>query len=216
MDDHRAQICTDTGQWGTAIDCEYLCLEEDGFCGADSRFVFVTSEVYSGDLGGLSGADAKCSAHAMAGWLGGTYKAWLSDASASPNIRFDTNGGPYLLVDNVVIANNWDELTSGSLRHPIDLNESGGAAPDAVFESANGCGPTVAGAAAAASVWSGSWSTGDHWGSAGYCDGWTNANSTLVAFGHHSAVDSAWAGACSASGGPGACSAKAPLYCFQQ
>ena len=50
--------------------------------------VFVTSTTYTGNLGGLSGADSKCQARATAANLSGVWKAWLStgDLAASSRI----------------------------------------------------------------------------------------------------------------------------------
>lgn len=45
------------------------------------RTVFVTSASYTGNLGGLAGADSYCAGRATAAGLTGTYKAYLSDAA---------------------------------------------------------------------------------------------------------------------------------------
>lgn len=44
---------------------------------------FVTSTKYDGNLGGISGADAKCQARADAVSLGGTWKAIISDSTTN-------------------------------------------------------------------------------------------------------------------------------------
>src|SRR4051794_30232839 len=60
------------------------------------RTVFITSGGYSGDMGGLQGADQICQALASTARLKGTYKAWLSDSTpSSPSTRFRKSGGPY-------------------------------------------------------------------------------------------------------------------------
>src|SRR5262249_42541369 len=48
-----------------------------------------------------------------------------SDANESPATRFTHATVSYRLVDGTLIANDWTELTSGTLRHPIDHDESG-------------------------------------------------------------------------------------------
>src|SRR5215212_6677746 len=49
-------------------------------CGAGGPCsVFLSSITYDGNLGGLSGADAKCQGLAAVAGLPGIYKAWLSD-----------------------------------------------------------------------------------------------------------------------------------------
>src|SRR6185312_9164199 len=50
--------------------------------------VFLTSGRFTGDLGGLAGADALCQGAASNGQLAGTFKAWLSDDLASAASRF--------------------------------------------------------------------------------------------------------------------------------
>ena len=103
-------------------------------CGANNlevpceppKVVFVTSQFYNGNLGGLAGADAKCQGLASAAGLPGTYMAWLSDANNSPSTRFITKSAdPYVRPDGVTVANNWADLTDGSLQAPITLNQNG-------------------------------------------------------------------------------------------
>jgi hypothetical protein len=87
--------------------------------------VFVTSAIYNGDLGGLAGADATCQALADAAGLTGTYKAWLSDTTASPSTRFTQSANPYVRVDGVIVADNWADLTDGTLDATISRDEHG-------------------------------------------------------------------------------------------
>jgi hypothetical protein len=87
------------------------------------KFVFISSETYNGNLGGLDGADTKCNSLAMSAGLPGTYKAWLSNNSGSPNDRFNKHNGPYVLTNFDVIASNWTELTSNNLLKSINVNE---------------------------------------------------------------------------------------------
>jgi hypothetical protein len=91
--------------------------------------VFVTSQLYTGDLGGLAGADAKCQALADAASLGGTYKAWLSSSTVDARDRLTHFGKPYVLVDGSVVASDWDEFASLHHQRPIDLTETGETAP---------------------------------------------------------------------------------------
>ena len=90
-----------------------------------SKRVFVTSSKYSGDLGGLSGADAKCQSKADKVKLGGVWKAWLSDSSTSASSRLSHSENPYIRIDNQIVANNWADLTDGELRNGIGIDESG-------------------------------------------------------------------------------------------
>ena len=87
--------------------------------------VFVSSQRHTGDFGGISGADSFCQGLAAAAGLQGTYYAWLSDSTTSPAARFAYASVPYKLVDGTTIANDWNDLTDGSIQHPINLDEYG-------------------------------------------------------------------------------------------
>jgi len=92
------------------------------------KTIFVTSAVYSGNLGGLAGADSDCQTLAAAANLTGTYKAWLSDGTATAAARLTHSSGTYVLVDGTAVASGWTQLASGALLNPIDKTERGGAA----------------------------------------------------------------------------------------
>ena len=80
-------------------------------CGDGSKCVFVSSTLHTGDLGGLTGADAICNNLAEAAGFPGTYMAWLSDSSASPSTLFTQATVPYRRVDGTQVADDWTELT---------------------------------------------------------------------------------------------------------
>jgi len=90
------------------------------------KFIFVTSKTYTGDLGGLAGADAKCQALANASHLVGVFKAWLSDSTQSPSTRF-THPLDQMYVDQgkANIAEGWPGLTSGKLLKAINKTDKG-------------------------------------------------------------------------------------------
>lgn len=87
--------------------------------------VFATSTAYDGNLGGISGADAKCQTSANNANLGGTWKAWISDDNISASSRLIHSEDQYKLLDGKVLANNWGDLTDGEINYPIDLTEIG-------------------------------------------------------------------------------------------
>lgn len=91
----------------------------------DVRHIFVTGTLYTGNLGGLAGADAKCADHAMRGGLTGTYLAWLSTAESSPAERMTRHPGPYRTIGEAPIADNWEDLIDGEIANPIRANEFG-------------------------------------------------------------------------------------------
>ncbi len=88
--------------------------------------VFVTNSTFDGNLGGLTGADNKCSTEATA--LGGTWKAWLSSSTVGvkdPARGFAQAAVPYKSLAGATIANDWNDLTAtGNIRTPISLTET--------------------------------------------------------------------------------------------
>jgi hypothetical protein len=92
------------------------------------KTVFVTSTLFNGNTGGLAGADEKCQAKADGPASivpEGTYLAWLSDGTDSPDTRFTKSSHPYILPDGTKIAEDFADLTDGSLLHPINVDETG-------------------------------------------------------------------------------------------
>jgi hypothetical protein len=171
------------------------------------RRVFVTSTTYTGNLGGIAGADAICQAHASAASLSGTYLAWIADDSASPALRFLHTTGSYVLVDGTVIADNWLDLTDLSLQHAIDKTESNGAPP--VTDTV--CAPTDH------LVWTNVHPNGGLLTSDDDCTDWTNGTNSNdgAVWGDSAHTDQSWTGGCGAVG-PGMCAIHASLYCFER
>ncbi len=92
------------------------------------KTVFVTSATFNGNLGGLTGADDKCQAESddpASIVPSGTYLAWLSDGTHSPDTRFTKSSHPYILPDGTKIAEDFTDLTSGSILHAIDIDPTG-------------------------------------------------------------------------------------------
>ncbi len=157
--------------------------------------VFVTSMTYTGDLGGLSGADSKCQALAdgvSGGALGGTWVAWLSTGSV--NARDRIPDAAYALVDGVtVVAMSKADLLDGSLLHAINMDENR-ATPD-TFDSWVHTGTVANGTAKGMD-----------------CSGWVDdgGNTWLGDFTQQGAN---WTDA--PEGSP-SCDTSAHLYCFEQ
>jgi len=91
---------------------------------ASAGRVFVTSTTYNGNLGGLTGGDAKCQARADAVSLGGTWTAWLSTMSGT-NAKDRIVDHAYFLTDGTLVATSIADLTDGTLSATILYNESG-------------------------------------------------------------------------------------------
>ena len=94
----------------------------------DEKTVFVTKASFASDMDGLAGADAKCQAEAddpESIVPSGTYMAWLSDGINSPDTRFTKSSHPYILPDGTKIAENYADLTDGSILHEINVDPTG-------------------------------------------------------------------------------------------
>jgi hypothetical protein len=199
------------GQWSPAAACPFVCVNDA--CGTNPKHVFATSKAFvAGKLGGLSGADDICRRLAVDAGLSSSYAAWLSDGTGSPVSRFPKDGGPYVLVDGTIVANNWTHLTSGTLRHPIDLNEMGGP-PAQRIQSVT-----------SKAVWTNTTASGTPsatiFATASSCNDWSDPMGTSVVFGSIELSTKGWSELGYESSGPGVaptvCEGAAALYCFEQ
>lgn len=161
---------------------------------AEELTIFVTNETFlpgsqPGLLSGVLDGDQKCQDRADVANLPGTFKAWLSDDNSNAASRQASGGGPYVLVDDTVVADDWNDLTDGTLDHAIDLDEFGN--------------PT-----SGASVWTGTTPPG-----AVIADktcGWWFSSVGTGRRGTSSGTDGTWSSATD-----GDCSSVAHLYCIE-
>jgi hypothetical protein len=190
------------GPCGGSNKAHAVCVQEDaGFRCAEALRVFTYSTFVDGNLGGQLGADQRCQQAAAA--LGGTFRAWVSVGNYSPATSWSHSALDYRLVDGTLIAHGWDEVTSGSLRHPIDLDHAG-------IQRA------------AAPVWTGTASNGTSManGDAGPLD---NCSGFASVSGHGmmgqtspAKVDGGLYGETWTNHSLGTCAEAACLYCFEQ
>jgi hypothetical protein len=162
--------------------------------GAQAKIVFVTSQGFTGKLGGLAGADAICQAEATAAGLAGTFKAFLSDNKTSAADRMTHSSIPYELVNGTPIAADWQDIVDGIIDNPLNITASGA---------------TVSGY-----VWTGSNSDG----SKAYgltCDNWTlGANSLYLGARGNAGDPRAWLDWWQGDGSY--CGSYLGLYCIEQ
>lgn len=188
-----------------ACDIGQVCL--DGTC-VKPKSIFVTSTVYTGNLGGLDGADAKCQDRAKAGGLNGRFKAWLSDSVTSAAARLTHSNAPYVRVDGTVLAKDWAELTSGTLRAPIMLTEF--VRTPALMPYPSGCGRFL--------VWTNSGEDGSTVAKNRSCSNWTDGSSAPsrdkgVVLGQADS-ESLWSSECKSE--LAGCNGSFPLFCVEQ
>jgi hypothetical protein len=173
---------------------------------ACERVVFVTSQTWTGNLGGLDGADGKCTTAAATSSFprinGRKFVAWLSSESGSPASRMVHGTALYTRPDGVRIAADWTELTSGTLSAPIAIDE-------------NGTAVKFASEVWTATTANGSYSTQTPMGPSGSCLDWKGGGSTdSASFGLASSRSRNW----TENAGSGPCYSvfSARLYCFEQ
>lgn len=173
------------------------------------HLVFVTSTTHPGRLGGLTGADTICQARAGGAGLAGTYKAWLADAMQSPATRMTHGAGPYQLVSGTVIAQNWTDLTDGTLSSPVNRTEGG------ALLGGSGCTAGAAGCnfiCEGGEFWSNVAADGSRAAAVADCGTWADSAANGTA-GNVGKTTSLWtAGNCTPIG----CSSMLPIMCVQQ
>ena len=174
------------------------------------KLVFVSSQKHTGNFGGVTGADSFCQGLASAAGHSGTFKAWLSAGSygTSPAARFAKSSQQYVLVDGSVIANNWTDLTDGSIQHAINLDENGAAASYSMVYSFTRIDGTHG--------LFGSQSE-DCYGGDCHCNGWTitatqGSPTPGSAVGRTGFTDDDWTDYSFGN----FCGGNFPIYCFQQ
>ena len=183
---------------GEACDVDADCFSgicEDDVCEyvepTSSKVIFITSTTYSGNLGGLNGADEICNQHAAAAQLAGNYKAWLSDSEESAADRLTHSDVPYVDTLGNVIALNWTELITTDHLTYMYYDEFGSA--DNTL------------------VWTGTNADGDLYNTALTCSNWLEGSSGSAMTGNPSHFDDKWTEYGSVN-----CSGEQTIYCIQQ
>lgn len=189
----EGEECDDMGTAG-GDGCSQACLKE-------FRRVFVTSELFTGDLNGVAGADAACQEAAVKAEILGDFRAWLSSSESTPAQVFVKSKVPYRDVMNTVVADDWDSLTTGNLKSSIYLTEKGEAATSGLHDCVPPPDVVV--------VWSNTLADGNLRSEAESCASWSGEGEGAV--GRLGVLDSSWTSACVVP-----CTTMAPLYCFEQ
>lgn len=173
------------------------CLD---ICRFDAKVVFVTSETYTGkEVGGVTGAHEKCKTLAMKAGLDNhvNFKAFISAVGFIPADaeQFTHANIPYVRVDGVRVADDWEDLVQEGPAAGIVVAENG-----AIFEDWN--------------VWTGTDSDGGKFVPEQTCEGWTSDSKEVKGRqGRASEPTDAikWVDDSSAW-----CNFPANIYCFEQ
>lgn len=194
-DDSRPSVIAPGSDWAHCEACNQPCDTlmacQAGAC-VDARRVFVSSSVQAGDMGGLEGADDICKNLADVEGLGGSFRAYIRNGDVTVEERLEHATVPYVRLDGLRIANNWTDLTDGTLQAPLALDEQRELHMDPGQRA---------------------W-TGLQSGEAmfdGYCSGWMDALG-IGAAGDVPAIGPAWQG----NDFQNPCSFELRLYCIEQ
>jgi hypothetical protein len=172
------------------------CLSDSGTTAP--RRMFVTSQSYTGDFGGVAAADSICNTLAKAAILGGTWKSFLSDSTAGAMDRLQELGP-------------WYRVEAGGQRTTKVFNNRTGFTVGALAAPNNEYGASIA---TSVRVWTGTRADGGTDG-AQTCSEWTattgygtdgNPNSLL-------ATGPKWM---HSAEGAAPCTLAKRLYCFEQ
>jgi cysteine-rich repeat protein len=182
---------------GNLIDLEDAC---SSAC-TRNLWIFATAAIdHQGDLGGVEGAHSRCRQYALQSgraddtWM--NFVAWISDADHDARDLLHPGRGRYLRTDHVVVADSFEQLLSGTLNAPIDLDEHGDPAP---------------GGALTGTKFDGTAAPGTH------CESWTTKTGLDVSlyYGSTAATDSWWTLQDLPDANPAPCSIKRRLYCIE-
>lgn len=166
------------------------------FASEPANRVFLTSKTYNGNLGGITGADSKCQETAQAENLGGTWKAWISDSKTPASSRLIHSNYKYVLLNGAVVANNWQDLTDGSIQNPITITERG---DSPLYQSC---------------VWTSTKTDGSNFepvSNITLCSNYSESDSNYSVCGHNGSIDGQWT-----NWSTDMCNQYHPLYCIEQ
>jgi hypothetical protein len=164
----NGQACTqEPGSCSYGQCCPGKTVAAHGGCDLEGKqLVFVTSQTFSGNLGGLAGADAACNAAAAAANLSGSYRAYLGVPGKLPKDRL--GNGPFHRVDGKRVGNDKADLLDLFLHAPIGITELG------TWVSSD--------------VWVNTFTSGDY-----HCSSWTSSSPSLKGgFGRSDALYNSW------------------------
>ena len=159
-----------------------------------NRVMFLTSATYTGNLGGIAGANDKCNAAAVVNpaLMRATFGAWISTGASSAAKRFAKDARP-------IVAPNGDSLAPGGWPDLARVPHS-----SKILSDENGTLVT-----ANFVVWTGTAANGDDLPGGSSCSDWTTDSGMGVA-GDADKLDEAWT-----NDAAKVCSTSGHLYCLE-
>ncbi len=98
-------------------------------CGFAGRRLFLSSQIFDGDLGTRAGADLACQNMAAAAKLPhpDRFRALLADAEVGPAdfVEDDPDGRPFILPSGLVLANSYADLIKNGPGDGVTMTETG-------------------------------------------------------------------------------------------
>ncbi|WP_417911368.1 DUF1554 domain-containing protein [Candidatus Electronema sp. PJ] len=162
-------------------------------CSTPGYLIFVSSATYQGNLGGFTGADAKCQSLAEAAGLSGTFRALLSSNVTNARDRADVAVGPYTLVDRrTIVSLTYGGLFGGSINAAVNMDETGQLQTGIAY--------------------TGTAADGIGGGNGTHCSNWASTISSAYT-GNITATDRTWI---TSSPSTSPCSNLYHIYCFQR
>lgn len=135
------------------------CPSGDSVITCAPKRIFVTSSGFTGNLGGLNGADSICQGLANQAGLNGFFKAWLSDSTTDAVDRINGSDSGYVNFNGDPVADDLADLLSGNIDNPIMYDETGESRVDTVRTGTLSDGTRFLGSG----------------GASQFCNDWTNA-----------------------------------------
>jgi len=185
---------------------DWITMGANATCGSErcggsqmERVVFLSDSTLDGNEGAITDIDKICRLEAQAIGLIGDYKAWIGNGTvgSGPATRFEQSPVPYVLVNGTKVADDWSDLTDGTLDNAINTTSSG-----QTFTSGQ-------------TVWTSVQSNGteEGGGANNHCNNWTtNIGLATGKVGRSTVTDATW----TELGVAPLCSGNNRLYCFEQ
>ena len=190
----------DDGNYADLDGCSADCLR-------DAAFVFISVKQVTGGANGntfftatnLCEQEADDLEAAMPGVQSlAPFRPWLSTNMSNPATSFVHPQRPYVRPDGLIVANDWADLTDGSLVNPIRVTSALNLLPD----GGGNCN-------ASAVAWTGTTITGNT--ASATCNNWVSVNGFNGVVGSSRVTTAQWTDC-----GSNQCILSARIYCFEQ